>query len=121
MPAPFVASFASEAFAPTRLRGHIPPMAQSRTILIVDDDEDLRGALAEQIDLEDDFKTVQAKTAGDGVAMAKEIRPDLIRLDVDRPDMDGREACRQMREDGVLAPVIMLTAAASDADTVQGL
>ena len=96
-------------------------MAQSRTILIVDDDEDLRGALAEQIDLEDDFKTVQAKTAGDGVAMAKEIRPDLILLDVDLPDMDGREACRQMREDGVLAPVIMLTAAASDADTVQGL
>jgi DNA-binding response OmpR family regulator len=96
-------------------------MAQSRTILIVDDDEDLRGALAEQIDLEDDFRTVQAKTAGEGVALAKEIRPDLILLDVDLPDMDGRNACKQMREDGVLAPVIMLTAAASDADTVQGL
>ncbi len=96
-------------------------MAQSRTILIIDDDEDLRGALAEQIDLEDDFKTVQARTAGEGVAMAKDIRPDLILLDVDLPDMDGRDACKQMREDGVLAPVIMLTAAASDADTVQGL
>jgi DNA-binding response OmpR family regulator len=96
-------------------------MAQSRTILIVDDDEDLRGALAEQIDLEDDFRTVQARTAGEGVAMAKDIRPDLILLDVDLPDMDGRNACKQMREDGVLAPVIMLTAAASDADTVLGL
>jgi DNA-binding response OmpR family regulator len=96
-------------------------MAQSRTILIVDDDEDLRGALAEQIDLEDDFRTVQAKTAGEGVALAKDIRPDLILLDVDLPDMDGRNACKQMREDGVLAPVIMLTAAASDADTVLGL
>ncbi|MGC1301911.1 MAG: response regulator transcription factor [Caulobacteraceae bacterium] len=96
-------------------------MAQSRTILIVDDDEDLRGALAEQIDLEDDFRTVQARTASEGIATAKEIRPDLILLDVDLPDMDGRVACKQLRDDGVLAPVIMLTAAASDADTVMGL
>ena len=96
-------------------------MAQTRTILIVDDDEDLRGALAEQIDLEDDFKTVQARTGGEGVATAKAVRPDLILLDVDLPDMDGRDACRQMREDGVLAPVIMLTGAAPDDDTVRGL
>jgi DNA-binding response OmpR family regulator len=96
-------------------------MAQTRTILIVDDDEDLRGALAEQIDLEDDFKTVQARTGGEGVATAKAVRPDLILLDVDLPDMDGRDACRQMREDGVLAPVIMLTGAATDDDTVRGL
>ena len=96
-------------------------MAQSKTILIVDDDEDLRGALAEQLDLEDEFRTVQARTGGEGVAAAREVRPDLVLLDVDLPDMDGRAACRAMREDGMAAPVIMLTAAASDADTIQGL
>jgi DNA-binding response OmpR family regulator len=35
--------------------------------------------------------------------------------------MDGREACRLMRKNGVTAPVIMLTAAASDSDTILGL
>ena len=53
--------------------------------------------------------------------MARESRADLILLDVDLPDMDGREACRHMRQDGVATPVIMLTAAASDSDTILGL
>jgi DNA-binding response OmpR family regulator len=96
-------------------------MAQSKTILIVDDDEDLRGVLAEQLDSEDDFRTVQAASATEGLATAKDLRPDLILLDVDLPDMDGRRLCAQLRDDGVLAPVIMLTAAATDADTIEGL
>jgi DNA-binding response OmpR family regulator len=95
-------------------------MAQRKTLLIVDDDQDLRGAIAEQLQAEN-FDTVEAETAGEGVRQAREIKPDLILLDVDLPDMDGREACRRMRQDGVLAPVIMLTAAATDDDTVQGL
>ncbi len=37
------------------------------------------------------------------------------------PDMDGREACRLMRRAGVKSPIIMLTAADSDADTILGL
>jgi DNA-binding response OmpR family regulator len=96
-------------------------MAQQKTILIVDDDEDLRGALAEQIGLEDDLQAIQAATAAEGVAAALAERPDLILLDVDLPDMDGRDACKAMRDQGVGAPVIMLTAAATDADTIRGL
>lgn len=95
-------------------------MAQRKTLLIVDDDADLRGAVAEQLQAED-FLTLEAPTAGEGVATAVSRRPDLILLDVDLPDFDGREACRRMREGGVAAPVIMLTAAAADEDTVQGL
>jgi DNA-binding response OmpR family regulator len=95
-------------------------MAQRKTLLIVDDDQDLRGAIAEQLRAES-FETLEAETAGDGVRQAVEGKPDLILLDVDLPDMNGREACRQMREKGVSAPVIMLTAAAGDDDTVQGL
>jgi DNA-binding response OmpR family regulator len=96
-------------------------MAQQKTILVVDDDDDLREALAEQLSLEADFTALQAPTAASGVAMAKLERPELILLDVDLPDMDGREACRQMRAEGVGAPVIMLTAAAADTDTIAGL
>jgi DNA-binding response OmpR family regulator len=95
-------------------------MAQRKTLLIVDDDQDLRGAIAEQLQAEG-FQTVEAQTAGDGVRQARESKPDLILLDVDLPDMDGREACRRMREDGVTTPVIMLTAADTDDDAVRGL
>ena len=96
-------------------------MAQPKTILIVDDDDDLRGALAEQIDSEDDLRAAEASTGEAGVAAAKGRRPDLILLDVDLPDIDGREVCRRLRADGVSAPVIMLTAADTDTDTIQGL
>jgi DNA-binding response OmpR family regulator len=96
-------------------------MAQAKTILVIDDDEDLRSALVEQIELEDEFRAEQANTAGTGVAAAKALQPDLILLDVDLPDFDGREACRRMREEGVVAPIIMLTAAAADDDTIMGL
>lgn len=95
-------------------------MAQRKTLLIVDDDQDLRGAIAEQLQAEG-FETLEAPTAGDGVRAARETKPDLILLDVDLPDMDGRDACKRMREDGVQAPVIMLTAASTDEDTVRGL
>ena len=95
-------------------------MAQRKTLLIVDDDQDLRGAIAEQLQAEG-FDTVEAATAGEGVRQARESKPDLILLDVDLPDMDGREACKHMRQDGVTAPVIMLTAADTDDDTVKGL
>jgi len=99
----------------------VPPMAQRKTILIVDDDEDLRGALAEQLDQNEGFAIAQAADGMGGVREAQAIRPDLILLDVDLPDIDGREVCKRMRAAGVGAPVIMLTAAASDADTIQGL
>src|SRR5882757_1903251 len=95
-------------------------MAQRKTLLIVDDDADLRGALAEQLQSEE-FAAIEAADAREGVRLAQEARPDLILLDIDLPDMNGREACRQMRKSGVAAPVIMLTAAQSDADTIDGL
>lgn len=95
-------------------------MAQRKTLLIVDDDQDLRGAIAEQLQAEG-FDIVEAATAGEGVRMARDSKPDLILLDVDLPDFDGREACLRMRQDGVSAPIVMLTAAATDDDTVRGL
>ena len=95
-------------------------MAQRKTLLIVDDDADLRGAVAEQLRAED-FTTLEAATAGEGVRLAQADRPDLILLDLDLPDFDGREACRRMRAAGIATPVIMLTAAGEDDDTVRGL
>ncbi|MAN46968.1 MAG: response regulator transcription factor [Alphaproteobacteria bacterium] len=96
-------------------------MTGKKTILLVDDDPDLREALAEQFELHEVFNTLQAQNAHEGMATALAERIDLILLDVDMPDMDGREACKQMRQKGVRTPIIMLTGQDSDADTILGL
>jgi DNA-binding response OmpR family regulator len=97
------------------------PMAQSKTILIVDDDADLREALAEQLEVGGEFTIVQAVNGETGVSQAQGQRPDLVLLDVDLPDIDGREVCRRLRQSGVGAPVIMLTGQTTDTDTIAGL
>ncbi len=96
-------------------------MPTPKTLLIIDDDDDLREALAEQLALHEEFRPVQAATATDGIRLGRESRADLILLDVDLPDMDGREACRALRSAGVTTPIVMLTGQSSDADTVMGL
>ena len=96
-------------------------MAQRKTLLIVDDNEDLRGEIAEQLQSTGEFDALQAANGTEGVAKAVQSRPDLILLDVDLPDMNGREVCRQMRDQQVTCPIIMLTAADTDDDTVKGL
>ena len=90
-------------------------------ILIVDDDAALIEMLGEQLDLYDEFDTTMALTGQQAMEMAKETRFDVILLDVGLPDLDGREVCRMMRRDGVTAPIIMLTGADTDADTILGL
>lgn len=94
--------------------------SRKNLILIVDDDEDLRRALAEQLELLEDFRAEHAATAAEGVAKAKEGRAAMILLDVNLPDMDGRDACKLMRRSGVRTPIIMLTGADGDADTILG-
>lgn len=96
-------------------------MSQVKTILLVDDDDDLRAVLAEQFSMHEEFAVRQAATATEGIKMAKDGPADLVLLDVDLPDMDGREGCRVMRKQGVRAPIVMLTAASGDADTILGL
>ncbi len=96
-------------------------MAQLRNILLVDDDDDLREALAEQLIMTEDFEVFEAENGVGAMARVKEQIYDLIILDVGLPDTDGRELCRLMRKQGVKSPIIMLTGHDSDADTILGL
>ena len=96
-------------------------MSTSRKILLVDDDAALRSSLAEQLQLHEEFATEQASTGAAALAAGKADNYDAILLDVGLPDMDGREVCRVMRRTGVTAPVLMLTGASGDADTILGL
>ena len=96
-------------------------MSNARTILIIDDDDELRESLREQLSLHEEFETELASTAQDGLKHARNGHVDLVLLDVGLPDLDGREACKLLRRSGFKGPVIMLTGQSSDADTILGL
>jgi DNA-binding response OmpR family regulator len=96
-------------------------MAQLKKILLVDDDDDLREALSEQLIMTEDFDVFEAANGSEAMNRAKEMIHDLVILDVGLPDTDGRELCRLMRKQGVKSPIIMLTGHDSDADTILGL
>ena len=96
-------------------------MSQNRKILIIEDDTLLIEELSEQLLMHEEFDVISAETASTGLAAAMSEAPDLILLDVGLPDQDGRETCKLMRKAGITTPIIILTGADSDADTILGL
>jgi DNA-binding response OmpR family regulator len=96
-------------------------MTTAKKILIVDDDDQLRETLKEQFALHGEFSIIDAASATSGLKMVRGEHVDLVILDVNMPDMDGREACKIMRRNGYRGPIIMLTAQGSDADMILGL
>jgi two-component system response regulator MprA len=89
-------------------------------ILVVEDDAAVRDSLGRTLR----FEGYQVDTADDGLAALDVVRdgePDAVILDVSMPRMDGLEACRRLRADGVVVPVLMLTARDSVGDRVAGL
>ncbi|WP_298380638.1 response regulator transcription factor [Azospirillum sp.] len=96
-------------------------MTSFKRILLVDDDTALRQSLAEQLRLLEEFETAEADDGAGALALAREGGFSAILLDVGLPDMDGRDVCKLLRRDGVRCPIIMLTASATDSDTILGL
>ncbi|MDB5559368.1 MAG: DNA-binding response regulator, partial [Enterovirga sp.] len=96
-------------------------MARTSRLLVVEDDNDLRETLVEQIGLSPEFDVGSVQTAADARQALKREPVDLVIMDVGLPDMDGREAVRLIRQDGYRGPIIILTAQSSDADVVIGL
>ncbi len=96
-------------------------MSVGKKILLVDDDEALRSSLSEQLQLHEEFEVGEAADAAGALAATKDEYYDAIVLDVGLPDMDGREACRLLRRNGVKSPILMLTGQVTDADQILGL
>ncbi len=89
-------------------------------VLVVDDDAAVRDSLARTLK----FEGHEVETATDGEQALDAVRtaePDAMILDVSMPRLDGLETCRRLRADGVVLPVLMLTARDSVGDRVAGL
>lgn len=78
-------------------------------LLLADDEDLIRGALAALLDLEDDLDVVaQAATSDAAVALAREHRPDLALLDLEMPPADGLRAAEQIIAE-LGTPVVLVT------------
>ena len=89
-------------------------------ILIVEDEEKLAGLIRRGL-REHGLAADVAGTGEDALWMAGATAYDVIVLDVMLPGIDGFEACRRLRADGVWSPVLMLTARDAVEDRVAGL
>ncbi len=96
-------------------------MAARKSILLVDDDDALRQSLTEQLGVYEEFAATEAVNGGEALEIVKTKSFDLVLLNVGLPDMDGHKLCKLFRYNGVKAPIIMLTSADSEADTILGL
>lgn len=92
-----------------------------RTLLLIDDDEFLREAVAETLVESEDFEVLEAGTAAEGEKRFSESHIDMLIVDVGLPDMDGRDLCAKLREQGVTVPILMLTGELGEANEIKGL
>src|ERR1700691_1030706 len=93
-----------------------------KKILLVEDDSDLFSLLKYNLEKEG-FAVSGLQTGKGAVELCRQVRPDLILLDIMLPDSDGLDICKGIRKDTDLAaiPVIFLTARASETDRIVGL
>ena len=96
-------------------------MPSLKRVLLVDDDAMLRTSLAEQLGAEGDYEPVEASDCVAARQRAEEGLYEFMILDVGLPDGDGRALCRDLRQNGITCPIILLTAKDSDADMIEGL
>ena len=97
-------------------------MLDKHTILIVEDEEDLRDIVIYNLE-RDGYKTVGVESGEEGLERAIELKPDLVILDLMLPGMNGMDVCRKMKQNDETKniPIIMASAKGEEADIVSGL
>ncbi|KWW20025.1 MULTISPECIES: response regulator transcription factor [Bacillaceae] len=92
----------------------------SKKILVVDDEQSIVTLL--QYNLEQaGYSVITALDGEEGLQAAVDVRPDLVVLDLMLPKMDGLEVCKQLRQQKINIPILMLTAKDDEFDKVLGL
>src|SRR5258706_9167569 len=97
-------------------------MGARQKVLIIDDEKLMHSVVKARL-AEDALDIHSATTGEEGIALAQQIKPDVILLDVQMAHSDGFEVCRQLKADPLLSaiPIIFLTAITSTEDKVRGL
>jgi DNA-binding response OmpR family regulator len=88
-----------------------------QTILVIDDDENLRDTIAMMLE-QDGFRPLVSGDGRDGFEKALTNTPDLILVDLRLPGMSGTEICKQLRVSNVKTPIIVLSALGDEVDKV---
>ncbi len=101
------------------------PEAQTATqarkrVLLIEDESAIRTVVTEILRHEG-FEVIEASAGQVGIRTAVAREPDIILLDWVLPDISGLDVCREIRRQGVLCPILMLTGRSSKVDMVVGL
>jgi two-component system, OmpR family, KDP operon response regulator KdpE len=91
----------------------------SATILVVDDEPQIRRVMRATLSAEG-YTIVEARNGLEALEKVRSERPDLVILDLNMPNMDGIEACREIRSSSKV-PIIMLTVRSAEKDKVRAL
>lgn len=93
-----------------------------RKIVLIEDDTDLVSLLRYNLEKEG-FTCIDSQTGKGALELCRQVKPDLILLDIMLPDCDGLDICKAIRNDPELGnvPVIFLTARAAETDRIVGL
>jgi DNA-binding response OmpR family regulator len=91
-----------------------------KTILIVEDDAGIQMILRDALTSQG-YQVTAADDGMKGLELAKELKPALIILDVMLPLMGGFEVCKNIRKEGIVSPILMLTVKDEELDKVLGL
>ena len=89
--------------------------------LIVDHDALARRVLADQVRLHEDLEPLEAGLGMEALELVEGVHVKITIIDVDLPDIDGRDLCRLMRRRGVKIPILLLSAHDADSDMILGL
>ncbi|HET7094812.1 MAG TPA: response regulator [Thermomicrobiales bacterium] len=98
-----------------RRRCRVRPVT-ARTILVADDEADVRSLILALLE-DEGYRVVVAANGRAAIDVVERRRPDLILMDVMMPMMDGREAARRLRErpESASIPIVLMSAVTSDA------
>jgi DNA-binding response OmpR family regulator len=91
-----------------------------RKILLIEDEPHIVLGLTDALEFEG-FAVVSASRGIEGVALARQERPDAVLLDLMLPDTNGFKVCEELRRIDAFVPIVMLTARSQEADKIRGL
>lgn len=95
-------------------------MELRKTILVIEDEPHIALGLKDALEFEG-FRVFTAATGREGMALARQEKPNAVLLDLMLPDMNGYQICEELRRHDAFVPILMLTAKSQEADKIRGL